>query len=144
VGWVKSAVTALASLAALAVLCFGVQALVLKRPGAAEIELVHTLSVLRTHSVAGTALSPSESAAGSICTTAERSDEGCPGAIVRWFGRELARGAPIVRLPVDVGGLRLFALRVRASRPPLELVVGASGAPRGLALGPRDHAGVLR
>jgi hypothetical protein len=144
VGWVKSAVTALATLAALVVLCFGVQALVLKRPGAAEIELVHTLSVLRGHSVAGAALSPAESAAGSICTSAERGDEACPRAIVRWFGRELARGEPIVRLPVNVGGTRLFALRVRASRPPLELVVGSSGAPLGLALAPSDHAGVLR
>jgi hypothetical protein len=140
----RSAITALASLAALAVLCFGVQALVLKRPGAAEIELVHTLSVLRDRSGAGTRLTPTDSAAGSICTPEERGDKACPRAIVRWFGRELARGAPIVRLPFDLGGARLFALGIRSSRPPLELVVGASGAPLGLALAPRARLEVVR
>ena len=126
------------------ILCFGVQAIVLGRPDAAEIELVHTLSVLRAHSAAGAKLAPTDSAAGSICTGAERTESACPRLIARWFGRELARGAPIVRLPLDVGGVRVFALRVRASRPALELVVGASGAPLGLALGAPRAGGALR
>jgi len=145
VGWIRPAVSAFAALSVLAGICFGAQALVLGRPDAAEIALVRTLSVLHAHSAAGEALAPSDSAAGAICTTGERRDSACPRAIVRWFGRELDRGARIVRLRVDVGGSSLFALRVRASRPPLELVVRPSGTPVGLALaGPRDRGEVLR
>jgi hypothetical protein len=142
--WVKTGSAAVVSLAVLGVLCFALQALALGRPGAAEIELVHTLSVLRIHSSAGT-LRASELDAGSICTSAERSDRACPRAIVRWFGRELSRGAKIVRQPVDLGGVHGFVLRVRASTPPLELVVARSGAPVGLALAvPNNRGEVLR
>jgi hypothetical protein len=139
--WVKSAATATGVLAVLAAACFALQAGALGRPGAAEIELVHTLSVLHGRVAVPSPRAPSRSTVAEICGADTHLLASCPNAIVRWFGRELRRGAAVVRQRVEIEGRRRFALRVRHARPPLELVVAGSGYPIGLALAaPEEHA----
>ncbi len=64
--------------------------------------------------------------------------------IVHWFARELARGARVIRQPIEIGGRRDYALRVPSARPTLELLVKSSGLPIGLAVLPRERLAVAR
>ena len=141
-GWLRSACSAALALAVLAGVCFGAQAVALGRPGSAELELVRTLAVLHAHAKARQVIAPSGATEIVICGVGERRRIECPRVIAHWFARELARGARVIRQPVEIDGRRDFALRVPSARPALELLVKSSGSPVGLAVLPRERLAV--
>ena len=133
-GWLRSGFSAVAALAIVAGLCFGVQAVALGRPDSAELALVHSLALLRAHPEARAALDLHGPAAAVVCGPGPVGPHGCPVRVERWFEHALGRGAEVTRQPVVVGGRREYAFRIVLAQPDLELLVRSSGLPVGLAV----------
>jgi hypothetical protein len=123
-------------LALLVGLCFGVQALALGRPDSADLALVHSLALLRTHPAAREALVPTDAAEVRICGPSKLTTFECSRAMVSWFESELGHGAEVARQPVVVSGQRGYAFRIPSVRPRLALLVRSSGLPFGFAVLP--------